>query len=94
MEENIVKKYLDNETGCFQEWYKEYYSLELYPGEACVAMPNMDEIRTSFAEWFKHRRGQLFNLICVEWNYPAKIKDPKFEKKAYLAAAIADLLVS
>lgn len=90
----IVQKYMEDETSCLQEWYRNYYSLEMYPGKPCTVVPNIDEIRRIFAEWFERRRTQLFNLICVEWDYPTKCKDVKFQDKVCLATALADFLIA
>jgi hypothetical protein len=89
-----VQEYMKDENRCLQEWYRAYYSSELYPGEPCAVLPGIDKMKESFENWTRSKQKKLFNLICVEWNYPAKHKDTKFQDKILLASSLTDFLIS
>ena len=87
-----VQQYMNDDARCFLDWYRAYRKLEGFPGEPVAALPTLDEIREAFSEWVQLSRDRLFNLICVEWDYPARRKDEKFQEKVTLAVALTEFL--
>lgn len=89
---DAAEKYLKNERALLEEWYNDFYSTELFPGEPLAAMPSLDEIRHAFTKWVAEVKTQLYNLVCVEWDYPSKRNT--FKNKITLAASLADFFIS
>ncbi|MDT4897435.1 MAG: hypothetical protein QOH25_2512 [Acidobacteriota bacterium] len=89
-----IQTYMNSEAVCLEDWYGDYRALAEIPGEPVTIKPNLNEIKKAFAAWVELRREQLFNLICVEWDYPARRKNEKLQDKMSLAAALADFLLS
>jgi hypothetical protein len=90
----LAEEYINSETKTLSDWYKEYSSLELFPGQPVTVLPSEDEIQRMFQEWMQRNREQLSNLICVEWNYPALRKQPRFQDRLFLVASLADFFLS
>jgi hypothetical protein len=84
---------MGDETSCLREWYLAYHS-SVYPGKPCAVFPTIKEMKKAFEKWVKSKQEQLFNLICVKWNYPEKHKNTKFQDKVILASSLADFLNS
>ena len=89
-----VEVYLNDEESAFKDWYAKHYSLELYPGEPCAKLPDLGEIKHAFGEWLGKRRVQLHIIVCVEWDYPSKRNDPRFQDVIALAVSLADYLAA
>jgi len=49
-------------------------------------------LRQRALRWFDAHQGFLRQKICVDWNYKEKIKDPRYQDRLFLAAALADLV--
>ena len=89
----FVQQYFEDEKVLLEDWYHGFYS-HAFPGEPVAAMPSLDNIRDAFERWVGNVTDQLYNLICVEWNYPGKSKNRVYQDKVKLAAALADLFIS
>lgn len=91
--ETTVRRYFEDEKVLLEDWYRDFFKTK-FPGEPVAVMPNLSKIRDAFKTWAKDVNIQLFNLICVEWNYPEMRKNRRFEDRVRLAAALADFLIS
>lgn len=87
-----VIQYFQNPEILYNDWYESYYSSELFPGQPVAIMPSTDHIKQSFERWLSKRKNELYNLICVEWNYYDKQKE--YSDNIMLAVALADFLIS
>lgn len=87
-----VIRYFQNPDILYSDWYMSYYSSELFPGQPVATIPSIGHMKQSFEHWFNKRKKELYNLICVEWNYPAKRK--KYSNKVELSTALAEFLMS
>lgn len=87
-----VIQYFQTPEILYSDWYKSYYSSELFPGQPVAIMPSLDYVKQSFERWVSKRKNELYNLICVEWNYPNKRKE--YSDNIKLAVALGDFLIS
>ncbi|MFZ3169744.1 MAG: hypothetical protein WA130_19185 [Candidatus Methanoperedens sp.] len=87
-----VIQYFENQEILYNDWYESYYSSEAFPGQPVAIMPNIDYIMQSFNHWFIKRKNVLYNLICVEWDYPNRKKE--YSDSVTLAVALSDFIIS
>lgn len=87
-----VIQYFQNPEILYTDWYESYYSSELFPGQPVAIMPNIDYVKQSFERWLAKRKKELYNIVCVEWDYPNKRK--KYSDDFGLAVALANFLIS
>lgn len=87
-----VIQYSQNQEILYSDWYDSYYSSELFPGQPVAIMPGIDYIEQSFERWRNKRKKELYNLICVEWDYYNKRND--YSDSITLTVALADFLIS
>ncbi|MBI5020498.1 MAG: hypothetical protein HZB59_03595 [Ignavibacteriales bacterium] len=88
-----IDELINDHSKCLEDWYRGTYAVSAAPGMPVAKMPDIKKIEFLFNEWFNARREQLTNLICIEWDYPSKRLDPKFQDIVQLTAALADYLV-
>jgi len=89
-----VEKYMNDEEACLQDWYSDYRALNTIPGEPVGRRPGLNEMRQAFSQWLERHREQLFNLICIEWDFAKLRKEERFQDRVVLAAALADFLLA
>lgn len=89
-----VESYMEDEEACLQDWYSDYRRLKAIPGEPVGKRPSLNEMREAFLSWLQQHREQLINLICVEWDFSRRRKEESFQNRVFLAAALADFLLS
>jgi len=89
-----VQEYFEDEKALLEDWYNDFFSIEMFPGEPMATMPSLNKIQDAFEEWVEKVRFQLYNLICIEWDYRGKYKNERFYNKVKLAAELADFLIS
>jgi hypothetical protein len=77
-----------------RQWYREYRAQETgIPGTE-VSFPSTEKMERALEDWLDHARDQLYQIICVKWNYPQKRKQAEFQEAASLAVALADFLIA
>ncbi len=87
-----VIKYFQNPEILYGDWYDSYYSSELFPGRPVAIKPSIENMKQTFEGWFNKRKKELYNLICVEWDYPNKQKE--YSDDVRLAVALSDFIIS
>jgi hypothetical protein len=91
---DLTNKYLSQESLAFRDWYKEYKTQETgIPGTE-VSLANVDKIEKTFDDWFESSKEQLHQIICIEWNYPAKKNLPEIQESVSFVMALADFFIT
>jgi hypothetical protein len=90
----LARQYFANERKLLTDWYREYYTLDIHPGELCSSVPRVGEMRKSLSKWLERERSRLFNLICVEWDYRSIRRNRNAQDAIGLAVWLADTVFS
>jgi hypothetical protein len=90
----LIDAYLLDEAKLYQDWYQEISQAkhESYVVPYAISPPSLEEIKQRFKNYFLEKQAFFKQEICIEWDYPRKIKE--YGKVTLLIAALADYFVA
>jgi len=88
-----IDNYLSDEEKLYQDWYTGLFETSKdaqYTSEVGI-IPNFDELKQFFEEWFNNQKDKLKKL-CIDYDYCQKRQQQN--QQALLIAGVADGLTS
>lgn len=89
-----AEQYVSNENQALRDWYREFQSQETGLPGSDISFPDGTKIAETFEAWFSESRDFLVELICIQWDYPAKRRSNEYKAAAAYAVALADFFLA